>query len=67
VRPLRAYQLKRSSLLLDHAVSWRAMNALTLRAAFRGKSAQMVKPDAAMRLSRYKVGGFSLFQPPRNS
>jgi Cys-tRNA(Pro)/Cys-tRNA(Cys) deacylase len=40
----------------DHEVSMKK-----LAAAFGGKSAQMLKPDAAERLTGYKVGGISPF------
>ena len=40
----------------DHEVSMKK-----LAAAFFGKSAQMLKPDAAERLTGYKVGGISPF------
>ena len=47
----------------DHEVSMKK-----LAAAFGGKSAEMMKPAAAERLSGYKVGGISPFgqtKPPR--
>jgi Cys-tRNA(Pro)/Cys-tRNA(Cys) deacylase len=44
----------------DHEVSMKK-----LAAAFAGKSAQMLKPDAAERLTGYKVGGISPFGQKR--
>jgi Cys-tRNA(Pro)/Cys-tRNA(Cys) deacylase len=44
----------------------REVSMKKLAAAFRGKSAEMMKPAAAERISGYKVGGISAFGQSRS-